>query len=276
MSVRVFGAVFPFLLISAGAVSAQESQVFTTLDSADDAVEAVEDQIQDDFEDASRPSNGSSFRRLGWRGSVSASGAATSGNTDTFDVGIGARFGYGTQLWDHDFAFAYNYGEENDLKSANRFLGSYDAARYFNSRFYGFGDLRYSYDDFGAYEQDLFAGTGLGYHVVDTASTAWRVQAGPGYRRLVNHNGSTEDEAAAAISSKLWWSISDTAVLSNDTDVIWSETDTLIANDFGVTFALSGALSLRTSLRTEYHTDPLPGRDDTDNTFGVSLIYQFN
>jgi putative salt-induced outer membrane protein len=190
-------------------------------------------------------------------------------------VGIGARFGYGTDTWDHDFAFAYNYGEDEGDETTNRFLGSYDASRYFTDRLYGFGDLRYTYDEYGAYEQDLFVGVGLGYHVIDTADTAWRVQAGPGYRRLVNYDGSTEDEAAASLSSKLWWSLSDTAVLTNDTDVIYSDSDTLIANDLGVNVALSDALSMRTSLRTEYHTDPLPGREDTDHTLGVSLIYSF-
>ena len=35
-------------------------------------------------------------------------------------------------------------------------------------------------------------------------------------------------------------------------------------------------LSLRTSLLTEYQSDPLPGYENTDNTLSVSLVYSFN
>ncbi len=39
---------------------------------------------------------------------------------------------------------------------------------------------------------------------------------------------------------------------------------------------MTDQLALRTSLLTEYRTDPLPGFKDTDNTLGVSVVYTFN
>jgi putative salt-induced outer membrane protein len=39
---------------------------------------------------------------------------------------------------------------------------------------------------------------------------------------------------------------------------------------------MTDALALRTSVLTEYHTDPEPGFKSTDNTFGVSVVYSFN
>lgn len=61
-----------------------------------------------------------------------------------------------------------------------------------------------------------------------------------------------------------------------DTDIIGSDSYTVVYNDLGVNVSMTDTLALRTSLVTEYHTDPAAGRDDTDNNFGVSLVYNFD
>ena len=60
------------------------------------------------------------------------------------------------------------------------------------------------------------------------------------------------------------------------TDIIGSDSDTVVYNGLGVNVAMTDTLALRTSLVTEYRTDPAAGRVDTDNNFGVSLVYNFN
>lgn len=268
------------LLLSTSFAWAQQASVYD-LDAVGDDVEDIEENVQDDFDDAARPLSTAGNNRLGWRGSLSGSLSAADGNSDVVDVAIGARLGYGTELWNHDFALVYNYGEGSNRRTSsttneNKLLAAYDISRYFTERAYVYGNVRYTYDDIGPFEHDLVVGIGPGYHVVDTATTAWRLQAGPAYRRLVDQTGGSEDELAATIGSKFWHQLTETAVLTNNTDVVWSESDTLIANDLGVNFALSNALTLRTSLQTEYHSDPAPGFDDTDHTLGASIIYSFN
>ncbi|WP_107496649.1 DUF481 domain-containing protein [Thalassobius sp. I31.1] len=267
------------LMIAGGtAAFAQDTGVQITNDAATDAVEAIETNINDDYErgyDADR--FGNSRRPLGWRGSVAASMNATSGNSDTTDLGIGSRFGYGTENWDHDFTLSYNYSEKEGTRSANTFLGAYDASRYFNERFYGYGKLRYANDEFGAFEEDGFVGFGVGYRLIDNDNFHWRVQGGPGYR-ITQAQGADNSvrEGAALLGSRMYWSLNDNVTLTNDTDVLSSSADTLVSNDLGVNVSLSGPLSLRTSVRTDYHTDPAAGQASTSNTFGVSLVYKFN
>ena len=65
-------------------------------------------------------------------------------------------------------------------------------------------------------------------------------------------------------------------MLTNDTDLITSESDTVIYNDLAVSVSVTDTLALRTSLLTEYHTDPEPGFKDTDNSLGISMVYNLN
>lgn len=60
-----------------------------------------------------------------------------------------------------------------------------------------------------------------------------------------------------------------------DTDVLFSDEDTVVTNDLGFNFKMTDRLSTRVSYRTEWDSDPLPGLKSTDNKLGVSLVYGF-
>nr|WP_319249658.1 DUF481 domain-containing protein [uncultured Celeribacter sp.] len=256
---------------------AQSTTVFNNVDAVDDSVDALEEKIQDEFDDA-RDSRqfGNGSGRLGWYGSVSMTANATSGNSDTADIGIGSRFGYGDGVNGHDFALSYQYSEDADESTANTLSAAYDYTRMFNPNFYGYGKIRTKYDEFSSYETDSFIGLGVGYRVVNTPDMTWSLQAGPGWRYAEVADDTLADnidEVAGSFASKFYYDLGNGMFLTNDTDVITSETDTAITNELGFNVSLNGPLAMRTSLRTEYHSDPLDGYDKTDNTLGVSLVY---
>jgi putative salt-induced outer membrane protein len=272
---------FAVLLASVLAVPAvaQQSAVFTNVDAADDAVDDLEDDIQDEFADArdSRKfGNGTGAR--GWYGSVSATANGTSGNSDTADLGVGARFGYGDGVNGHDFILSYNYSEDDDESTANSLAAAYDYTRMFSRDFYGYGKIRTTYDEFSSYETDSFIGLGVGYRVVNTHDMTWSLQAGPGWRyaEVADETLADDiDEVAGSFASKFYYELGNGMFLTNDTDIITSDADTSVTNDLGFNVSISGPLAMRTSLLTEYHSDPLDGYKKTDNTLGVSLVYSF-
>ncbi|MGR3467508.1 MAG: DUF481 domain-containing protein [Shimia sp.] len=260
----------------AGSAFAQTTGVFTGVDAAENRVENIEEQVQDDFERSDRDAFGNTGRALGFYGSVSGRATATDGNSDTVNVGIGSRFGFFDGINGYDVTLSYTYGEANDTTDANSFLGSFDYTRDLNERLYGFGQLRYSYDEFASFEDDAFIGVGLGYRVVATPDTTFDVQAGPGYRYLEDANGNETDEAAFIVEANYLQRFADNLFLTNDTEVLYSDVNTTVTNDLGFNVSLNEGLALRTSLLTEYNTDPLPGRESTDNTLGLSVVYSFN
>jgi len=253
---------------------AQQS-TFDNQTAATDAVDAIEDAVADDYARSDRDAFGNQSRALGWYGSVSATGTATAGNSDTANIGIGSRFGTYDGTNGHDFRLSYTYSEEDGEATASKGIFGYDYTRDINQNLFGYGKLSAIFDDDSTYERDVFVGAGLGYRVQETNDASWTLQAGPGYRLAETSAGEEIEEFAASVGSKAAFRLSETAFLTNDTDIIWSETDTLLTNDLGVNVRVSDALALRTSLLTTIHSEPDAGDKNTDHSLGVSLVYSF-
>ncbi len=245
--------------------------------------EALDDQIEEIERDVSTDlARGEDAQRFGpynvpqgWRGSVALTGSASTGNTDVGDVSAAGRLTFGHGPYSHTFGLAFEYGEANGVKNEEKFFAIYEGSRYFTPEFYAFGVGRYEYDGFATNEHDAFIGVGPGYRVVNSENVTWRVQAGPGARFITPATGPATTEFAGIASSRLWFKINENVSLTNDTDVLGSDSNTLVTNDFGINVKMSDNLATRVSYRTDYNSDPLPGFVNTDNTIGVSLVVGF-
>lgn len=253
----------------------------------DDRIDDITDDVNEDIargNDAER--FGPNGVAQGFRGSVALTASGASGNTDTGEVSGAGRLSYGIGDWNHSVGFAIEYGEANGAKNEEKFFATYEAQRYFSPEFYLFGIGRYEYDGFTApavaggvpvagNATDAFLGFGPGYRLINTPEHAWRVQAGLGVRYTKDFAGSTSTEEAVIASSRYYLSLTDTMSLTNDTDILSSGANTVVSNDLGVNFKMTDSLSTRVSYRTDYNSNPAPGRVSTDNTVGLSLVLGF-
>lgn len=245
-------------------------------DALDDRIEDIEEDVADDLTEGDDEERFRSNQYAqGWSGGLALGFSATTGNTDTADLSLAGRLRYGMGPWNHSFGFAAEFAEDNSVRNKEEFFATYEANRYFNDQFYVFGIGTVRYDNFGPNEWDAFLGFGPGYRVINTPDQTWRVQAGPGARYIKTATGSDTTELAGLASSRYFINLTETAFLTNDTDVLFSEEDTVVTNELGVNFKVTGNLSTRVSWRTEWDSEPGPGREDFDNTFGVSLVYGF-
>ena len=276
-------------------------------DRNEDLAEAIEEDFERDIDRF-----GNEGRALGFDGSVALRATAATGNDEAASVGIGANLGYFDGVNGYELSLAYAYVESEDRfgntsTDTDSLLYEFQYTRDFNPELYGFVMLQGAYtgdedegeiyydsegnqivEDVDAVrENDVFLGFGAGYRILNTPDAVWAVQAGPGYRfanfsdiddAIVGGDLLDDDinEAALSISSNYFNRISETVFLTNDTDIITSESDTVLYNDLGVNVAMSDALALRTSIQSEYHTDRVPGEEATDHIVGVSLVYNFN
>ncbi|GAA3864757.1 DUF481 domain-containing protein [Celeribacter arenosi] len=249
---------------------------FDGTDTATDRNEDLREAIDDDF-DTAPEAVGNEGRKLGFSGSVALRASAASGNADTVDLGVGAEMAYFDGTNGYSLEVNYDYAEDSGAATEESLFFDAQYTRDFNPRFYGFAKVQGTVDAFSSYESDYFVGVGAGYRVFDNAKTRWTVQGGPGYRvaSLTDVVDGEFDEAAFALSSNYRQQLSETVYFINDTDIITSESDTSVINDLGLTVAVANNLAIKTSIQTEFHTDPLDGYEDTDNTFGVSLVYNY-
>lgn len=263
----------------AGAAAAQQS-VFDD-SPAETELSDLEETIEEDFE-RDVPTFGVEGRPLGFTGSVSARATAVTGNTETVDIGIGARLGFFDGLNGHRVTLSYAYSETDDgVTDTDRLYATYDYTREFAQNLYGFVKVQAEYNnatdlDEGAFEDDVFFGFGAGYRVFNTPDMQWSVQAGPGYRVASLRDVADDlDEAAISLSSYYFQRINPTVFVTNDTDIIFSESDTSVTNELGLNVSMTNQLALRTSVLTQYNSEP-GDAENTDNTFGLSLVYSFN
>ncbi len=262
------------LLLSASVVSAQGALVGT--EALDDRIDDIQEDVADDFaesDDAQR--RGLNQYAQGWTGSLSASLSATDGNTDTGDAAIGARFRYGNGPWNHTFGLGYEYGQANDVVDEENAFLVYDVNRYINESFYVFGLGSLQYDKFASNKFDAFLGVGPGYRILNSDDVSWRVQAGPGVRYVEDQAGNDNTETAGIASSRFYYKFNEMVFMTNDTDVLHSDANTVATNDLALNYKLSDALSTRFSYRTEYNSDPLAGLDKYDNKLGAAIVYGF-
>ncbi|WP_235986110.1 DUF481 domain-containing protein [Paracoccus aerius] len=288
----------------------------TGISGINDRIIDVEDAVQDDFDrdnDAAR--FGNPDRREGLFGSVALTYAGSTGNEESQDFSLAGRVSNNAGPWQQSVGMLIEFGEDQQgNKDKEEVSTIYDGAYYFNDRFYAFVLGRFSIDGLangdpdydgqpdseiaeklGDFARDGFIGVGPGYRVINTEQTAWRVQAGIGYRYtqtgaqksgfdLVDPDGdgvfvreevtdSSDSGVGYIVSSRLYHRFNDMVFITNDTDYLSSEdSDDVITNQFGVNFQMSDQLATRVSYTTEYQENR-PIR--TDNTLGVSVVYGF-
>lgn len=295
--------------ISAGADATGISQI-------NDRIIDVEDAVQDDFDrDADDARFGNPDRRQGLFGSVALTYAGSTGNTDSQDFSLAGRVSNNAGPWQQSVGMLIEFGEDDrGNKDREEVSTIYDGSYYFNDQFYAFVLGRFSIDGLangtpdydgqpadeiaeklGDFARDGFIGFGPGYRVINTEDTAWRVQAGIGYRytqtgaqksgfnlvqdpvtgtfSAVAEDNSSDSGLGYIVSSRLYHRFNDMVFVTNDTDYLSSEdSDDVITNQFGVNFRMSDQLATRISYTTEYQENR-PIR--TDNTLGVSVVYGF-
>jgi len=108
--------------------------------------------------------------------------------------------------------------------------------------------------------------------VINTPQTAWRLQAGIGVSYLRDGLGDSETETGYIASSRFFYEFSDSMFVTNDTDVLSSDSALRANNDLGVNFKITDALSTRVSYLTDYNDSRAI---KTDNRLGVSLVVGF-
>ena len=232
----------------------------------------------------------------GWAGEASLSGARTTGNTDTTDVGLAIRLKKETNKWRHNFYGTADFGENDDETIKERYTVGYKLDRDITDRLYTWGNVDYFQDTFGPFENGYFLGTGLGYKVIEPSPTGWDLEAGVGFKSqspqeldvpdditqadfdIADADGDFDrtNEFAVRGASFFTHDFNDSVSFYNNSEVIYSSSDTYLWNEAGITAALFGNLSARASYRVDHHTDVLPGIEKTDTITRVGVVYTLN
>lgn len=229
----------------------------------------------------------------GWSGEASLTGSKTTGNTETTDLGLGVKLNKQGTTWGHSFNASADFGRVSGDTNKERYVLGYQIDRNLSDRLYVFGNADYFQDGFGAFKDGYFLGAGLGYKVVEPAPLGWDLTAGLGYRAqkprlpadltqaqldalIADDAIGRQNELAVRGGSKLTYDFNDAVSLYNNSEVTWSDSDTYLWNELGLTANLMGNLAARASFRVDHHTDVIGTQEKTDTITRFGVVYTMN
>lgn len=275
MKTYYLGATVGLIGLVATGASAQTDLTGTT--AMNDRINDVQSAVADDIargEDENR--FGNPEYRPGLSGSASLGYSGQTGNSQSQELSLGARFRFASGPFVQNIGLAMEFAESAGNVTKQDVFGVYDGNYYFNQSFYGFVLGRVESDGLATMsnqiKQDVFLGIGPGYRVVNTEQMTWRVQAGLGVSYLEDGTGDKTREPGAIVSSRFYYAFSDKIFATNDTDILRTDSSLRVNNDFGINFQVSDAMATRLSYMTEYNDSRAI---QSDNQIGVSLVVGF-
>lgn len=224
-----------------------------------------------------------------WVGESAFSASATSGNSETTDVGLGVDVKRDWGVWTTDIDLAAEYGQVNGEEAENRYFAAGQLDRELTERAYSLLRASYEQDEFSGFANRTFVGAGLGYFLLKNDRSTWNVEAGPGYksdrirgRAATPQNGLTEDvpsmteeDLGVIARSEFSHQLTDTAKVSNKTLTLYSAESTQIANTIALTTDINHSLAARIGFEVRHDTNPPPEFEATDTAAKFSIVYTF-
>lgn len=249
----------------------------TGVESVNDRIDDIGDDVAEDLaraEDAAR--FGNPEFQPGLSGSASLGYSGKTGNNESQDITAGVRLRYAQGQFVQTIGAALDFAEANNTATKEDVFVVYDANYYFDQNFYGFALARLQTnglaDTAAENRRDAFLGFGPGYRILNSPDVSWRVQAGIGVSYLQDGARNSTTETGYLAASRFFYRINENLFVTNDTDVLKSDSALRANNDLGLNVKMTDAFSTRISYLTEYN-DSRAIR--TDNKLGVSLVFGF-
>jgi putative salt-induced outer membrane protein len=262
-------------MVLAAPVLAQTN--ITGVRDVNDRIDDINEVVAEDMERAEDAARfGAPDQRQGLSGSASIGYSGKTGNNESQEFSGGVRLSYAQGNFVQTIGAAVDFAEDSTAKTKEDILAVYDANYYFDQSFYGFALARLEADGLAStadeVRRDGFLGFGPGYRVINTPDMTWRVQAGIGVSYLEDGARNSVTETGYLAGSRFYARISDSMFMTNDTDILASDSALRVNNDLGVNFRVTDAVSTRISYLTEYNDNRAIR---TDNKLGVSLVFGF-
>lgn len=224
-----------------------------------------------------------------WSGEASGSANYQSGNTEktTFNGRITAKRRTVEQRIILDYIGNYDETENTETENNHRLSGDWD--RYITHRWFWTPlTAEYFKDKFQNIEHRVTLGVGMGYEIIDTSTTEWRVSGGPAYTKtwfqdVAPGESDSEDSPAFQAKTRFDHELTDDIDIWYDYRLLWAKDDAggySHRMEFGAAYDIIGDLDLRVSYIWDYISEPSEDEngqkpDETDTQLLIGVGYSF-
>jgi putative salt-induced outer membrane protein YdiY len=210
----------------------------------------------------------------GWSGRASAGLRIDTGNSDQQDYTLGLEVGRDLAEWGFEAGVDYAYSEAGGAVSRDQLSLTARGERDIGSRFSLFLGGEYDQDQLSSYEFTSFISAGLAYRPELADNKSWVLRAGPGIRYVSPVTGSAESQFALELGSDFEWQVSETSRFTSETSLLMAQSSRA-EQKFAFITALSEAWAIEASWRYRHEFEPLPGFEEGDSRFDISIVREF-
>ncbi|WP_421790432.1 DUF481 domain-containing protein [Hyphobacterium sp.] len=210
----------------------------------------------------------------GWSGRVSAGLRVDSGNSDQQDYSLGLDVERDLAEWGFTGSIDYAYSESGGATSRDQLGIDARGERSLGDRWSLFLGGEFDQDQLSSFDYTAFLSAGAAYRPALPEDKEWVLRAGPGIRYLVPVVGQSESQFALDLGSEFGWQITETSRFTSDTTVLIAES-ARAEQTFAFITALSEAWAVEASWRYIHEFEPLPGFEEGDSRFDISIVREF-
>ena len=231
-----------------------------------------------------------------WEVEVELGAIATSGNTETTSVNAKLDAKQNLVKFNNEYIvsalFKQDDVEQDDgskvkEKTAEKYLASAKSSYHLSeaNRSYLFGIVSHTHDEFGAYRNYSTVAIGYGNWIYANDRINWFAEAGPGYFRgekVVQAENlgdadtyETEQGALLRLATELEWKLTQTAVFKQKLSVESGSDNTRSLSETSLAASITNAMQMKLACTISNDTKVAPGKEKTDTTTSVTLVYRF-
>lgn len=175
-------------------------------------------------------------------------------------------------------------GEKEDTVSAEKYNYSAKIGYKFDKANYAFLNADYENDRFSGYDYKTTYSVGYGRKVIDSDTTKFDIEIGPGYRYdrtsayredNVFIDEEAEDELILRGYAMFNYKISKAVSFQQDITVVTGSDNTNTKSVTALKSQIVGALAMKVSFKVDSNTDVPPGKVKTDTETALTLVYDF-
>jgi putative salt-induced outer membrane protein len=211
----------------------------------------------------------------GWKGKGQAGVNISTGNTQQEGLALGLELEKDTPRWWHSIdATADVLREDNELTKERYFLAL--ATHYkLTPRIYLVGVLWGESDRFAGYYYRFSEGVGLGYRLFNNPVFKLRFEGGPALREANYIETGPEQSGSLRAAEYLNWKFNSRNAFTQSVVAYLQSGNSTVIGATALTTKIYGDLAARASFEVRYESEPPTGRENTDTTSRVTLVYGF-
>lgn len=220
-----------------------------------------------------------------WSGQGQAGAFQSSGNSDNVGVTLSLALERTGIDWQHRFRASADYQRSNGSTSREQYLAAYEPRYQMDASLFAYGLAQYERDRFQGFFSRYSLSGGLGFKVVDSATTQLSVKAGPAWRRVDFLDGTSEASLGGLAGVDLDWQLARSLKFTQDADVVADAggqaavlvdaNNTSVLLTSGLEAKVSDSLTTRLSYAVDYDSNPPAGAVSTDTLARFTLVYGF-